>query len=76
MSAPTGSFEMDSLPNKVNPIAADTVLGKDTEDSNNLVEIPIAQLDAYFQAGIKANEIADLIVKALGLSAIVIGVTK
>ena len=43
---------------------------------DNLVETPIAQLDAYFQAGIKAKEIADLFVKALGLSAIVIGVTE
>ena len=43
---------------------------------NNLVETPIAQLDAYFASGIKASEIADLFVKALGLTAITIGVSN
>ena len=42
---------------------------------NNLVETPITQLDAYYASGIKASEIADLFVKALGLTAIAIGVS-
>lgn len=43
---------------------------------NNLIETPIAQLDAYYASGIKASEIADLFVKALGLTAIAIGVSN
>lgn len=43
---------------------------------NNLVVTPIGELDAYFQSGIKATEIADLLVKALGLTAIAIGVSN
>jgi len=43
---------------------------------DNLVAIPIDQLDAYYQAGLKPAEIADLLVKALGFTAIAIGVSR
>jgi hypothetical protein len=43
---------------------------------DNLVAVPINQLDAYYQAGLKPAEIADLIVKALGFTAIAIGVSQ
>ena len=43
---------------------------------NNLAETPITQLDAYYASGIKASEIADLLIKALGLTAISIGVSN
>jgi hypothetical protein len=43
---------------------------------DNLVSIPIDQLDAYYQAGLKPAEIADLLVKALGFTAIAIGVSR
>lgn len=44
MSAPTSSFEMDSLDNKPAPISTDTLLLKDTEDANQLKEVEIANL--------------------------------
>jgi len=43
---------------------------------NNLVVVPIEQLDAYYQSGIKPDVIADLIVKALGFTAITVGVSQ
>lgn len=43
---------------------------------DNLVAVPIDQLSAFYQAGLKPAEIADLIVKALGFTAIAIGVSK
>ena len=43
---------------------------------DNLVAVPISQLDAYYQAGLKPAEIADLLVKALGFAAITVGVTQ
>ena len=43
---------------------------------DNLIGVPIEQLDAYYQAGVKPAEIADLIVKALGFTAIAIGVAR
>jgi hypothetical protein len=43
---------------------------------DNLVSVPIRQIDAYYQAGLKPAEIADLIVKALGFTAIAIGVAQ
>lgn len=43
---------------------------------NNLVAVPIEQLDAYYASGLKPVEIADLLVKALGLTAIAIGVSN
>lgn len=43
---------------------------------DNLVAVPISQLDAYYQAGLKPAEIADLLIKALGFTAIAIGVSQ
>lgn len=43
---------------------------------DNLVAVPIEQLDAYYQAGLKPAEIADLLIKALGLTAIAVGVSR
>jgi hypothetical protein len=43
---------------------------------DNLVAVPIDQLDAYYQAGLKPGEIADLLVKALGFGAIAYGVSR
>lgn len=43
---------------------------------DNLVAVPIGQLDAYYQAGLKPAEIADLLVKALGFTAIAVGVSR
>jgi len=48
MSAPTSSFEMDSLASKVNLVTGDTVLGKDSESANVLVEIPVERLGSPF----------------------------
>ncbi len=42
----------------------------------NLAAVPIDQLDAYFQSGLKPEAIADLIVKALGFTAITVGVSQ
>jgi len=44
MSAPSSSFEMDSLDEKSSPISVDTVLLKDTEDTNLLKEVQLANL--------------------------------
>jgi hypothetical protein len=43
---------------------------------DNLVTVPIDQLDAYYRAGLKPAEIADLLVKALGFGAIAYGVSR
>lgn len=43
---------------------------------DNLVAVPIGQLDAFYQAGLKPAEIADLLVKALGFTAIAVGVAR
>jgi hypothetical protein len=43
---------------------------------NNLAAVPIDQLSAYYQAGLKPEVIADLIVKALGFTAITAGVSS
>ena len=43
---------------------------------NNLAAVPIDQLDAYYQSGLKPEAIADLIVKALGFTAITVGVSQ
>lgn len=56
----------------------ETLLAKKTaiDQWDNLVSVPLDQLDAYYKAGVKPAEIADLIVKALGFTAIAIGVSK
>ncbi len=41
---------------------------------NNLAAVPIDEIDAYYSAGIKPEQVADLIVKALGFTAITVGV--
>jgi hypothetical protein len=41
---------------------------------DNLVTAPVGQLDAYYQAGLKPAEIADLLIKALGFTAVAGGV--
>ena len=43
---------------------------------NNLVAVPIDQLDAFYGSGLKPAEIADFLVKALGLTAIAVGVSE
>jgi len=43
---------------------------------DNLVAVPVNQIEAYYQAGLKPAEIADLIVKALGFTAIAVGVSQ
>lgn len=43
---------------------------------NNLVSVPINEIDAYYKAGLKPEAIADLLVKALGFIAITVGVTQ
>jgi hypothetical protein len=43
---------------------------------NALIATPINQLAAYHQSGVKPAELADLIVKAIGLGAIGIGVNR
>ncbi len=43
---------------------------------NSLIATPINQLAAYYGTGIKPAELADLIVKAVGLAAIGIGVNR
>jgi hypothetical protein len=56
----------------------ETLLAKESalEAWDNLVSLPLEQLDAFYQAGLKPNEVADLIVKALGFTAIAIGIAK
>ena len=44
MSSPSSSFEMDSLDSKVTPINADTLLLKDSADSNLLKELGYGNL--------------------------------
>ena len=43
---------------------------------DNLVAVPLDQLNGYYQSGVRPAEIADLIIKALGFTAIAIGVAK
>lgn len=43
---------------------------------DNLISTPLVQLDGFHQTGLKPQELADLIVKALGFTAIAIGVAK
>ena len=43
---------------------------------SSLDDSELDELDAYYKAGIKPAEIADLIVKALGFTAIAIGVAQ
>lgn len=43
---------------------------------DNLIGVPLDQLDAYYKGGIRPAELGDLIVKALGVVAITVGVTK
>jgi hypothetical protein len=43
---------------------------------DSLVSVPLDQIDAYYQAGVKPAEIADLVVKALGFTAVAIGASK
>ncbi len=43
---------------------------------NNLAQVPIEQIAAYYEAGLKPAEIADLLVKALGFTAVTIGVAQ
>jgi len=40
------------------------------------VSVPASELEGYYGGGIKPNELADLIVKALGFTAIAIGVAQ
>ena len=46
------------------------------EQWKNLLAVPTAQLQAYYEGGVKPAEFADLVVKALGFTAIAIGVAK
>jgi hypothetical protein len=46
------------------------------EGWNSIVSVPLDQLNAYYSGGIKPVELADLIVKALGFTAIAVGVSK
>ena len=43
---------------------------------DNLVAVPIDQIYAYYQAGLKPAEIGDLLVKALGFTAVAIGLAQ
>jgi hypothetical protein len=43
---------------------------------DNLITTPLVQLDNFHQTGLKPQELADFIVKALGFTAIAIGVSK
>jgi hypothetical protein len=43
---------------------------------NNLAAVPIGEIAAYYQAGLKPEAIADLLVKALGFTAITVGVSQ
>lgn len=56
----------------------ETLLAKKSaiDQWDNLVGVPLEQLEAYYKAGVKPAELADLIVKALGFTAIAIGVSK
>jgi hypothetical protein len=56
----------------------ETLLSKKTaiDQWDNIVSVPLDQLEAYYKAGVKPAELADLIVKALGFTAIAIGVSK
>jgi hypothetical protein len=63
---------------EIDVLHRETLLAKQTaiEQWDNLVGVPLDQLEAYYKAGVKPAELADLIVKALGFTAIAIGVSK
>jgi hypothetical protein len=42
----------------------------------NLVAVPTEELDAYYRGGIKPAELSDLIIKALGFTAVAVGVAQ
>jgi hypothetical protein len=46
------------------------------EQWKNLIAVPTTELDAYYAGGAKPAEIADLLIKALGLTAIAVGAAK
>jgi hypothetical protein len=46
------------------------------EQWKNIVSLPATELNAYYSGGVKPAEIADLLVKALGFTAVAIGVSK
>jgi len=56
----------------------ETLLAKQSalEAWDNAIGVPLEQLDAYYKAGVRPAELADLIVKALGFTAIAIGVAQ
>jgi hypothetical protein len=41
---------------------------------DNIIDVPIDQLQAYHEDGIKPEDLSDLIIKAVGLTAIAVGV--
>jgi len=43
---------------------------------SGIVSVPLDQLDGYYQGGLKPAEISDLLVKALGFTAITVGVSR
>lgn len=56
----------------------ETLLAKETalRTWDNVAAVPLDQLEAHYKAGIKPAELADLIVKALGFTAIAIGIAQ
>lgn len=66
------TFRMIDVRHRETLVARDSAL----RAWDNLVAVPIEQLDAYYRAGLKPAEIADLIVKALGFAAIAFGVSQ
>jgi len=55
LSAPTSSFEMDALTGKIIPVAADTLLLKDSAAANELKELTFSDLEAAIGAIISIN---------------------
>jgi len=66
------NFRLTDLKHRENLAARDAAL----KTWHNLAAVPIEQLDGYFQSGLKPDEIADLLVKALGFTAITVGVSQ
>ena len=60
MSAPTSSFEMDSLDEQNAPVLTDTLLLKDTSDANQLKETTIQAISIAFTWGV-SDEDASLV---------------
>jgi hypothetical protein len=56
----------------------ETLLAESTAISawDNLVSSPLDQLDSFYQGGLQPAEVADLLVKALGFTAITVGVSR